>query len=178
MSHPLGRHRRLLLDSLPPRWRLLCRLSALLLGTTALELLNPQILRIFIDRARSGSNTHTLTNIALLFLVVAMATQIVSVAETYVAENLGWIATNRLRADLALHCLRLDLPFHNAHTPGELIERIDGDVTTLANFFSRFVLRVLGSAVLLAGVLILLFREDWRIGLVLLGFSAVALLVM
>ena len=41
----------------------------------------------------------------------------------------GWPgkATNQLRHDLALHLLRLDLPFHKAHVPGELIERIDGD---------------------------------------------------
>src|SRR5439155_599684 len=65
------------------------------------------------------------------------------------------------------------LSFHHRHGPGELIERLDGDVSILANFFSRFVLRLVGSAALLLGILILLFREDWRIGLVLLGFSAV-----
>ena len=27
---------------------------------------------------------------------------------TYTAENIGWTATNALRADLTLHCLRLD----------------------------------------------------------------------
>ena len=35
------------------------------------------------------------------------------------------------------------MSFHNDHTPGELIERIDGDVTELATFFSQFVLNLL-----------------------------------
>ncbi len=52
------------------------------------------------------------------------------------AEDVGWTATNRLREDLARHCLDLDLAFHNAHTPGELIQRLDHDVRALANFFS------------------------------------------
>ena len=35
-----------------------------------------------------------------------------------------------MRANLLAHCLGLDMPFHNSHTPGELIECIDGDVDT------------------------------------------------
>jgi ABC-type multidrug transport system fused ATPase/permease subunit len=69
------------------------------------------------------------------------------------AQDLGWNATNALRRDLALHCLRLDLSFHKLHTPGELIERVDGDVTALANYFSRFVLQILGNCLLIAGIL-------------------------
>ena len=46
-----------------------------------------------------------------------------------------------LRADLAEHCLYLDMSFHNARTPGEMIERVDGDVNVLANFFSLLALR-------------------------------------
>ena len=67
-------------------------------------------------------------------------------ATTYVGEDVSWTATNALRADLTQHCLRLDMDFHNARTPGELIERIDGDASELANFFSQLVLRVLEQA--------------------------------
>jgi hypothetical protein len=38
--------------------------------------------------------------------------------------------------DLTLHCLRLDMAFHHARTPGQMIERVDGDVGLLGNFFS------------------------------------------
>ena len=95
-----------------------------------------------------------------------------AVAETYVAENVSWAATNALRADLVAHLLRLDASFHTAHTPGELIERVDGDVATLARFFSRFVVYVLGNGILILGVLALLFHVDWRIGLGLSVFVA------
>jgi len=33
------------------------------------------------------------------------------------------------------HLLRLDASFHASKTPGEFIERVDGDVGTLARFF-------------------------------------------
>ena len=50
---------------------------------------------------------------------------------------------------LVCYCLGLDQSFHKSRAPGELVERIDGDVSALA----------------------LLFREDWRGGV---GLSLLA----
>ena len=36
------------------------------------------------------------------------------------------------RAELARHCIYLDMTFHNDTSPGKLIERIDGDVAELS----------------------------------------------
>ncbi len=168
----------LLVRYLRPQWRRVALLSALLLGSIVLPLAGPQILRSFIDQAAGGASTRSLAGIAVLFIVVALATQAVAVVTAWFGEQVGWRATNLLRADLALHCLQLDMPFHNRRTPGELIERIDGDVTALALFFSRLVVTVLGSVLLLLGVLLLLFREDRRMGLLLGLFSLLALFVL
>src|SRR5581483_9995362 len=116
--------------------------------------------------------------LSLLTIALALAGQGLAVAETYVAENVSWAATNALRADVLAHLLRLDATFHTAHTPGELIERVDGDVATLARFFSRFVVSLLGNGLLMAGILALLFHVDWRIGLVMSGFVALALAII
>jgi ATP-binding cassette subfamily B protein len=96
----------------------------------------------------------------------------------YLSENIAWKATNGLRNDLADHCLHLDLSFHNTHTPGEMIERLDGDVTALSNFFSQFLVYIVTSVFLLGGILVLLFREDWRAGLGITFFAGIALLVL
>src|ERR687886_1723921 len=178
MNVSLQSYRFLLATYLKPQRGRVATLALLLAASIGLQLAGPQILRSFIDTARAGAPLKTLVAVAVLFLVVALVTQAVSVAETYVAENVGWTAANGLRADLALHCLQLDPAFHNLHTPGELIERIDGDVAALGNFFSRFVVYVLGNAVLLLGVLALLFGVDWRIGLATTGFVVVALALL
>ena len=165
MTIPLRRYWHLLALYLAPQRATVISLALLLCGGIALELLGPQLLRLFLDRAQAGGPLQELYVAALLFIGVALLAQGVVVAETYLAETVGWMATNALRVDLAAHCLRLDLGFHHARTPGELIERIDGDVNALANFFSRFVLTIVGNTILLLGVLALLWREDWRIGL-------------
>lgn len=178
MRVPFTTYRQLLATYLKPQRSRVLALGALLLSTIGLQLLNPQILRFFIDTAQEGGSSRTLTLAALAFFGIALLTQAVSIAATYVSEQVGWSATNALRADLALHCLKLDLTFHHQHTPGGLIERIDGDVNALANFFSQFVARVLGSILLLGGVLVVLWLEDWRVGGLLTAFVAISLLVL
>jgi ABC-type multidrug transport system fused ATPase/permease subunit len=170
--------RALLATYLRPQWPRAVLLGLLLFAGIGLQLANPQIVRTFIDRAQAGEPFARLASIALLFIGVALLTLAATIAETYVAEDLGWRATNALRADLARHVLDLDAAFHAEHGAGELIERIDGDVSAIADFFSRFVVQVLGSAVFLLGVLVLLFREDWRVGGLLALFTLVALAFM
>ena len=156
-------------------------LATLILTITALQLVNPQIIRYFIDAAvtvgTEGGAARPLLWAALLFLGAALLLQGVSVTATYVSEDIGWRATNQLREDLTRHCLRLDMGFHNAHKPGEMIERIDGDVTQLAIFFSQFVIQVLANLLLLVGVLVVMLWTEWRISLALLIYSSVVLAV-
>src|SRR5436309_493793 len=161
-----------------PQWRRTALLGALILASIGLQLLGPQLLRAFIDSAIGGAALESLATLALAFVGVALVTQVLTAWSQYVGEDLGWSATNALRADLALHCLRLDLTFHKARTSGELIERIDGDVTALAAFFSRFVVNVLGNLVLLIGVLVVVAREDLRAGLALTLFAVFAVFLM
>jgi ATP-binding cassette, subfamily B, bacterial len=175
---PLSRYRRLLAVYLRPQWPRATALAGLLVVGIALQLLRPQIVAAFIDAAVGGAPGERLAAGAALFLGVAALGQVVAVAETYLATNVGQQATNALRADLALHCLRLDPQFHNTHTPGELIERVDGDVDLLSNFLSRFAVQVVGNVLLLGGVLVLLARVDPRFGLAFGALTVVAFAVL
>lgn len=171
----LNRYSRLLSRYLRPEWPRMGLLAVILCGTIGVQVVSPLVASRFIDQATSGGALRDLIFLALLTMGLALVGQGVAVAETYVAENVSWAATNALRADLIAHLLRLDATFHTAHTPGELIERVDGDVATLARFFSRFVVYVLGNAVLMVAVLGLLYHVDWRIGL---GLSVFVLLAL
>jgi ABC-type multidrug transport system fused ATPase/permease subunit len=149
----------------------LALLAVLFLAGIGLLLVNPLLAKTFIDQASAGAPFDRLVRIAAVFLAVALLTQVATVAEVYVAEDLGWRTTNALRVDLTAHVLALDDRFHADHGAGELLERIDGDVAAIAGFFARFVVHVLGSALFLVGVLGLLWREDWRIGGLVTAFA-------
>ena len=174
MTRPRHRYVDLFVRYVAPEWRRVSFLGVLLAASIGLQLVAPQLLRSFIDGAVGGTEVDGLVRLALLFVGIALGQQLAAAVATYIGESIGWAATNALRADLALHCLYLDLGFHKARTPGELIERIDGDVTALAGFFSRFAVNVLGSLVLLVGVLIVVALEDWRAGVALSAFALLA----
>lgn len=178
MNVPFERYCRLLVMYLKPQWKRVALLAVLLFGSIGLQLVNPQVIRYFIDTTQTRGSLRTLLFAAGLFIGIALVQRAVAFSSTYVAENVGWTATNALRAELALHCLRLDMSFHNKRTPGEMIERIDGDVTALANFFSQFVIKIGGNAILIVGILLLLFHEDWRVGVGLTVYSLLTVVVL
>ena len=175
---PFHRYASLLAKYLRPQLWLVTIVALLLFANIGLQLVNPQILRYFIDEAQAGSPLGRLVTAASIFIGIALVQQVVNVLATYTSGRVGWTATNALRADLASHCLLLDMSFHNQHTPGEMVERIEGDSNALGGFFSTFVVQVLGNTLLLVGILALLYREDWRAGLVLTVFAAAAFTVL
>ena len=175
---PVRQYSALLLKYLRQQKGIVALASVLILTNIGLQLLNPQIMRYFIDEAVSGSPLRTLLAAAGIFVAVALVQQVVGVLATYTSGQVGWNATNALRSDLARHALSLDMPFHNTHTPGGMIERIDGDAETLGGFFSTFAVQILGNVIMLVAVLALLFYEDWRAGFALLVFALTSLVVI
>ncbi|MDB9372634.1 ABC transporter ATP-binding protein [Nodularia sphaerocarpa] len=175
MKIGLRQYWNLLVEYLKPQKGRVFKFAIALLASIGLQLVNPQILRYFIDTAVAGGSGRNLLLSALLFIGVALVTQLITVAATYYGENVAWRATNALRADLVEHCLQLDLSFHKFSTAGELLERVDGDVHTLSQFFSKFTVYILGNLLLMSGVIIVLFAEDWRAGIAIAFFSLTAL---
>lgn len=158
----------------PQGWKV-GALALLLLSSIGLRLLDPQIVRRFIDDAIAGQSARDLLYLGILFLVVTITNQAITAGALYLGEAVAWTATNQLRLDVAGHALGLDLTYHKTKTPGEMVERIDGDIETLSNFFARFAVELASNGILMIGIIILLFREDWRIGVVLTLFVLGAL---
>ena len=179
---PVRQYSALLLKYLRQQKGIVALSSVLILTNIGLQLVNPQIMRYFIDEAVAGSPLRNLMAAAGVFVAVALVQQFVGVLATYTSGQVGWNATNALRSDLARHALSLDMPFHNSHTPactlGEMIVRIDGDSETLGGFFSTVAIEVLGNSIMLVAVLALLFRENWLAGLALSTFAFVSIAVI
>src|SRR5262249_55141622 len=86
---------------------------------------------------------------------------------------LAWRVTDRMRADVAAHVLSLDHAWLTRHSPGQLIERADADITGISEYYSQVVLQVVAASILLVGVLVLVAVQDvWAGGI----FAACALL--
>jgi len=131
-------------------------------GGAVASLAGPILLSHYIDAAQAGVMTGV-TLAAGLYILTATALPVLSVVENWLAAVVAWRSTNRIRVRLFRHCLDQDLELLERHPPGALITRIDGDVEMLNEFLSTFVVRLLTAALVLAGVIVVMARLDWRL---------------
>lgn len=157
------------------QWRAAVPLFAAIVILGGVQVALPRLLASFIDRAHGHVRTEMLLPLAVVYLALVLLGQVFEIVEAYLAERIALIATNRLREDLALHIFGLDLSFHSEHRPGELVERIDGDVTNLTNFFSRFLVTLIANGLLLLGAIAIMASIDGTLGAGLMVFSALVL---
>lgn len=163
---------------LRPERRPLAALTAVLVVAMLLPVAGPVLLGQVIDAALAGGALGTLVAGAVGFLAVTLTADAMQLAITFWSVKLAWRIGNRLRLDLARHALGLDLTWHGSHSPGLLIERIDGDVEAIVRFSSTAVLNLFGNAILLAGTLVVAVWIEWRAGLLIGTVAVLAVLLM
>ncbi|MCJ7736911.1 MAG: ABC transporter transmembrane domain-containing protein, partial [Anaerolineae bacterium] len=111
MNIPFKQYWALLAEYIKPQKARFALLAVLVLSNIGVQLVNPQIVRRFIDATQGETGEAALLYAALTFIGLALLQQILAVGATYVGENVAWAATNALRAALVRHCLRLDMGF-------------------------------------------------------------------
>lgn len=144
-----------------PHRRSLIGFGVALAASSLGAMIGPFLLGVFVDRAASGTANRLLWP-AIGYVGIALIAAVVQIVVTYQSTALAWRITNELRVELAERVLSADRSFLRDTTPGELVSRIDGDVTALAGFLSSFVSRLLAAAMLaLGGTLLLALRLPW-----------------
>ena len=157
---------RLLIAYLRPERRHLAALSLVLVVAMTLPLVGPLLVGRFVDDAIDGATAGHLAGLGAAFLVLTLAGDLLKLVVTWLSVRMAWRVGNTLRRDLCEHALSLDLDWHSDHSPGQLIERIDGDIDAVTRFSSTAVLQLLGNAFLVVGVLVLAAFIEWRAAIV------------
>ncbi len=169
----------LLKKYLKPYVKLVVILSLTIIVYNVLNIFLPQILRTYINAALSSTlDFQFLLTISLIYIGVSLLYRSLMVFIRFVSIKLAWLTTNDLRVDLAFHCINLDMTFHNQKKTGEMIERIDGDATTLSEFFSTFSIFFLGSFLIIIGIIIAIFIEGWIYGVIFLAYTFIAFIAI
>jgi ATP-binding cassette, subfamily B, bacterial len=153
-------------------------LGALVAVASALTLAGPLVVRRIVDTAADGTTVSEVTRLAIVFLAIAAFAQLLAVIVAWLATVAAWRTTNDLRLTMTRHVLGLDHEFHRTHTPGELIQRVDGDITSVSEFLGQVVTKAAGAAMLVGGMVIVLSVIDWRLGLGMAVYVVFALMVI
>lgn len=169
-----GAHWRAFFELVRPHRGAVTVMAIVLSVAGALPLAGPVLIAAFIDAAADGDSARRLTTLAAIYVGIGIARQIIAVAVAWVATDVAWRVTNELRSELTDHVLGLDLAFHRSTSPGELVSRVDGDVTALSDFIARFAVRAIAALVTLIGIVVVLLFTDWRVGVGLAIYLAIA----
>lgn len=161
----------------PDAWRW-TGLGALVALSSGLTITGPLVIRRIIDEATDGATSAEISRLAMVFLAIAVATQMLAVMVAWLATMAAWRTTNALRLRMTRHVLGLDHEFHRTHTPGELIQRVDGDVTSVSDFLGQVVTKAVGAAFLVVGMIVVLAVLDWRLGAGMMLYVAAAMAII
>lgn len=110
-----------------------------------------------------------------LFLLSLVAGAALLAAQARTMMMTGQLVMRDLRNALFAHLQRLDLAWFNRTPTGRVITRLTSDVEALNELFTSGLVQILADVVLLGGIVVVLFRLDWRLALV--AFSVLPLLL-
>jgi ATP-binding cassette subfamily B multidrug efflux pump len=167
--------RRLLGYLRPYRASALLALAAII-GAAVLQLGQPYLMKVAIDRYIATGDLAGMNRIALLFLAILLGSFVLEFAQTWLLQATGQRIMYDLRMEVYRHLQRLDVAFYDRNPVGRLMTRVTTDVDVLNDLFTSGVVSVFGDVFTLLGIMIVLLTMDWRLALV--AFSVLPLIVL
>lgn len=168
-------YRRLVPYITPYRGRLLFVL-ALSLMATAVTLAQPYLSKLMIDEALLGHNLAALGWIAAATIGVTLGGYALNIASSYRYVKISAAMLFDIRVDLLRHLQTLSPRFYARFRLGDLMSRINSDVSDVQRAAADTLLAALGNVLFLIGSVVLMLWLDWR--LFLLGTVLVPLAVL
>ena len=165
--------RRLLTYLRPYRQAVVVAVTAIV-GHSLMQLAQPYLTKLAIDRHILTGNLVGLEQIVLLFLAILVASFVLEYLETYTMQMMGQRIMFDLRMEIYDHLQRLDVRFYDRHPIGRLMTRVTTDVDALNDLFASGVIAVFRDIVMLTGIMVVLLWMDWRLALV--AFSVLPLI--
>jgi ATP-binding cassette subfamily B protein len=161
----------------PQAGRLAAVLSLSLLGTV-LALYVPLLSRDLVDRAILGRDLHSLWRVVAAFLGLTLAGFALNVGSGLVYTRVSAEALFAMRLDVYRHLQRLSPRFFAATRLGDVVSRLNNDVSEVQRVAAETVLASVGNLLFLAGTLLMLGLLSPRLLLLALLFLPPSLLVL
>ena len=145
-----------------------------LIGTSALTLTYPQLIREIVDGVLDGGGREAVDRWAGLLLVLFALTAVLTAARMYLFTVAGERIVTDLRSRLYGALVRQEIGFFDAHRTGELTNRLAADTTVVQNAATVNVSMLLRYLITSLGAIGILAWTSWRLTLVMLALVPVA----
>lgn len=164
---------RRLLGLVVPWWPWVLAALSCLLANSALQILSPLLVKLAIDRYLAPAPGSTLpwleqrlpaepiaglAHITLLYFAILAAGLLLDFSQQLIMQRTGQHAMYALRRRILARLHELDLRFFDANPVGRLVTRVTNDVDALNELFAAGLVSLLGDMLVLAFILLAMFR--------------------
>ena len=113
------------------------------------------------DRVFVGGETGALAWVAGLVFAIFAVRALASVGQKVLLARVSQATLGAIRSDMLDHLMTLDGSFHQAHPPGHLIQRIDGDTEAIAKVWRTIITGAGRDVVALVSLFAVALSVDW-----------------
>jgi len=166
------------LDFALPYWRKLGFVLAVSVASTLLSLAQPYFLKVVIDDAFLQGDFEILVWISLAFFVVSLASLLLGTYSSYRYVMVSARALFDMRLAVFGHLQRLSPRFFASHPMGDLLSRLNNDISEIQRVASDTLLSVLTNALMLVGTIWILWFLEPRLFLVSVALTPLSIWVL
>ena len=167
--------RRLLAYLRPYRIQAALALAAII-ANSMLQLAQPYLMKLAIDRFIPAGDLAGVDRIALWFFAILIASFALEFTQTWLLQTTGQRIMFDMRMQIYAHLQRLDLRFYDRNPVGRLMTRVTTDVDVINDLFTSGVVSIFGDVFTLAGIMIVMLTMNWQLALV--SFAVLPLIVV
>jgi ATP-binding cassette, subfamily B, multidrug efflux pump len=147
-----------------------------IIGGSMLQLAQPYLMKLAIDRYIANGDLAGLNLVALGFLGILAGSFVLEFLQTYILQYVGQRIMYDMRMQIYGHLQRVDVQYYDRNPVGRLMTRVTTDVDVLNDLFASGVVTVFGDVFTLAGIMIVLLMMNWHLALV--AFSVLPIIVL
>ena len=144
----------------PQKWVLLAALLLMALEGSMLGFLSWMIQPMF-DNVFVQGETDTLSFVAFGIMVLFMIRAVASAGQNILMMRVSQKAAAGMRSHLLSHIMVLDSSFHQSNPPGQLIERVQGDVTVVNQIWAALMTGVGRDLIAVVFLFAVALSVDW-----------------
>jgi ATP-binding cassette subfamily B protein len=149
----------------------------LILISSALGAVSPFLIRSIFDEALPDQDTALLNLLVAGLVVIAVATGVLGVLQTWLSNVVGQRVMHDLRAAVYRHLQRLSLAFFTRTRTGEVQSRIANDIGGIQTVVTSTATSIVSNVTTVVAAVVAMFLLDWRLALFSLALLPVFVLL-
>jgi len=164
-----------------PHWKLIFVVTLLFWLRAGLNLINPQLFRIFIDEVVAPGQADVrlfVFYISLITLLGPVGQSVCDMTRSLVVTRLSAQLGQDLRNMVYCKLQALSLNYVSKRKTGDLMNRVNNDTGTIQSFIQQQLVSVINDGLMLIGIGTILFITNWQMALMVLVPAPLVMFIM